>query len=90
MGIFLVTSGLGSYLATALVNIVHYVDKDWYPAKDLNSGNLEYFFFLLGVLMFINFLVFIPIALQYRYVVHPKEKEDASNTGEASTEPAGV
>ena len=77
MGIFLVTSGLGSYLASALVNIVDQAtNHSWYKSADLNNGKLEWFFFLLGGLMFLNFLIFVPVAMQYKYVVPQKDNKE--------------
>jgi len=68
MGAFLVTSGLGSYVASLLVIIVRAAsNSDWYPSEDLNQGHMEYFFFLLAGLMLINFCVFLYIASSYKY-----------------------
>ncbi|EDO33176.1 predicted protein, partial [Nematostella vectensis] len=65
MGIFLVTSGLGNYLASALTNIVTSVDKSWYPT-DPNTGHLENYFFLLAILMVANFIIYILVAMRYK------------------------
>ncbi|XP_031564279.1 solute carrier family 15 member 4-like [Actinia tenebrosa] len=75
MGIFLVTSGLGNFLSSALTNIVYSIDKKWYP-EDPNNGNLEYYFFLLSGLMFVNFLIFILVALNYKYVDHRRARKN--------------
>ena len=77
MGAFLLTEGLGSYVASALVLIVRAAsDSDWYPSKDPNQGHLEYFFFLLAGLMLVNFVVFIYIASSYKYKALPKKTEE--------------
>ena len=77
MGAFLVTSGLGSYVASLLVVIVRSASNtDWYPSQDPNQGNLEYFFFLLAGLMVVNFVVFLYIASSYKYKAAPKRTEE--------------
>ena len=77
MGAFLVTSGLGNYVASLLVVIVRLATgKDWYPEKDPNHGHLEYFFFLLAGLMLFNFVVFLFIASSYKYKPLPKRTEE--------------
>jgi peptide/histidine transporter 3/4 len=75
MGIFLVTSGLGNFLSSALANIVFSVEKTWYPDNP-NNGHLENYFFLLSGLMFGNFLIFIMVALNYKYVDHRKTRRN--------------
>ena len=70
MGMFLLTSSLGNYAASLLVVIVQKASNHhhWYPpGKKLNEGHLEYFYFLLAVLMILNFVVFLFIALKYKY-----------------------
>ena len=68
MGVFLVTSGLGNYVANLLVVIVKEASNgDWYPVDDPNHGHFEYFFFLLAGLMMLNFLVFLYVASSYKY-----------------------
>ena len=68
MGVFLVTSGLGNYVANLLVVIVKVASNgDWYPVEDPNHGHFEYFFFLLAGLMMLNFLVFLFVASSYKY-----------------------
>ena len=68
MGAFLVTSALGSYVASLLVIIVRAAsNNDWYPSEDLNQGHMENFYFLLAGLMLINFCVFLYIASSYKY-----------------------
>ncbi|RMX54607.1 hypothetical protein pdam_00014105, partial [Pocillopora damicornis] len=68
MGAFLVTSGLGNYVANLLVVIVKEASNgDWYPVDNPNKGHFEYFFFLLAGLMMLNFLVFLYVASYYKY-----------------------
>ena len=75
MGVFLVTSGLGSFLSSALTNIVFSIDKTWYP-ENPNHGHLENYFFLLSGLMFVNFLIFVIVALNYKYVERERAGHD--------------
>ncbi|XP_071808235.1 solute carrier family 15 member 4-like [Asterias amurensis] len=69
MGFCLLASGLGSYLGSLLVTVVNAITfgAEWIP-NEINNGHLEYFFLLLAGIMFLNFLVFLLIAKQYRYV----------------------
>ena len=88
MGAFLVTSGLGNYVATLLVVIVRSAGKkEWYPSDDPNRGELENFFFLLAGLMMLNFVVFLFIASSYKYKTVTRREEINSNvkdTGQSS------
>lgn len=79
MGLFLMTSGLGSYLASAIVSIAKAAtDGDWFP-KEPNNGHMEYLFFLLAGLTVINLGVFILVARLYKYRVPDFEvKEEDS------------
>ena len=81
MGVYLFTTGLGSFVGAALVAIVNAItgatDKShqWYPDKDhINSKDhyLAYYFFLLAGLMFLNFIVYIFVAVRFK-----KKKESA-------------
>ena len=75
MGAFLVTGGIGNYVANLLVLIVRSASNDdWYPSDDPNQGHLEYFFFLLAGLMMVNFLVFLYIASSYKYKAAPSKR----------------
>ena len=75
MGAFLVTSGLGNYVASLLVLIVRSAgNKKWYPSKNPNEGTLEYFFFLLAGLMMVNFVVFLFISSSYKYKTAPRRE----------------
>ena len=72
MGLFLATSGLGSLVGSALVNIVkslskNYSSGDWY-ANDINKGRLDLFFYVLAGLLGVNFLIFCMISVRYTYV----------------------
>ncbi|KAK3091819.1 hypothetical protein FSP39_022886 [Pinctada imbricata] len=71
MGLFLMTSGLGSYVSEAILKIVRAATgtqppDSWYP-DEINDGKVEYLFFLLAGLMALNLVIFIVIAKFYKY-----------------------
>lgn len=78
MGLFLMTSGLGSYVASLIVAIVGAWRRDeasdWFP-KEPNNGHLEYLLFLLAALTFINLIIFIFVAKWYKYKKPDFEQE---------------
>ena len=82
MGVFLLTVGLGNLAGAALLPIVNAiagavngVDGKWYlETKDINKHHyLAYYFFLLAGLMFLNFIVYVFVALSFK-----KKKESTS------------
>ena len=86
MGVFLLASGLGNYFGAALVAIVNKiteavngVEGKWYPDKNYvnKSPHLAYYFFLLAGLMFLNFIVYVFVALNFK-----KKKESVSRSNE--------
>ncbi|XP_071506265.1 solute carrier family 15 member 4-like [Diadema antillarum] len=68
MGLFLMTTGLGSYLGSLLIVIVNAASSNTWLPDEINNGYLENFFFLLAGLMVVDFFFFIVIAHNYRYV----------------------
>ncbi|XP_076074028.1 solute carrier family 15 member 4-like [Mytilus galloprovincialis] len=71
MGLFLATSGIGGYVAELILVIVDAVTgskppDSWFP-DEINDGKTEYLFFLLGILMIINFVIFAIVAYFYKY-----------------------
>ncbi|KAL0919683.1 hypothetical protein M5K25_011796 [Dendrobium thyrsiflorum] len=67
----LTTNALGNYLSSLLVTIVTSISArngrlGWIP-DNLNRGHLDYFYWLLAVLSFLNFLVYLVIAKLYTY-----------------------
>lgn len=67
----LTTVALGNYLSTVLVTIVTKVTTKngklgWIP-DNLNRGHLDYFYWVLSILSFLNFLVYLWIAQWYKY-----------------------
>lgn len=89
MGIFLMTTGLGSFIGSALIQIVNAIssktsNSHWYDGKDINQGRLDYFFYILAALLGVNFLVFCAISSRYTYVsdaVLRKDEDDWSKRG---------
>ncbi|KAL2336988.1 hypothetical protein Fmac_011434 [Flemingia macrophylla] len=78
MALSLTTNALGNYISTLLVTIVAKVTTrhgklGWIP-DNLNRGHLDYFYWLLSILSFLNFIVFLWVAKRYRY------KKVAGNT----------
>ena len=77
MGVYHFTFGLGSFVGVALIVIVNAGAADgshkWYPDENyINQGRLAYFFFLLAGLMFLNFIVYIFVAVRF------KEKKESA------------
>ncbi|XP_063446992.1 solute carrier family 15 member 4-like [Mytilus trossulus] len=71
MGLFLATSGIGGYVAELILEIVVAVTgsnppDSWFP-DEINDGKTENLFFLLGILMLIDFVLFAIIAYFYKY-----------------------
>ncbi|TKY65885.1 NRT1/ PTR FAMILY 8.1 [Spatholobus suberectus] len=71
MALALTTNALGNYISTLLVTIVTKVTKrhgrlGWIP-DNLNRGHLDYFYWLLSILSFVNFIVYLWVAKRYRY-----------------------
>ncbi|OIW07533.1 hypothetical protein TanjilG_14479 [Lupinus angustifolius] len=67
----LTTVAVGNYISTLLVTIVAKVTTTygrvgWIP-DNLNRGHLDYFYWLLSFLCFLNFLMFLWIAKSYKY-----------------------
>uniref|UniRef100_A0A5B6Z0I1 Putative Peptide transporter 1 isoform 1 n=1 Tax=Davidia involucrata TaxID=16924 RepID=A0A5B6Z0I1_DAVIN len=67
----LTTVALGNYLSTLLVTVVANVTTmhgklGWIP-DNLNRGHLDYFYWLLAILSFLNFILYLWIAKCYTY-----------------------
>jgi peptide/histidine transporter 3/4 len=62
-GLFLAASGIGNWLSMAILAIVQAATKDdpWW-GDEINDCKMEYLMFLLGGLMFLNFLIFCVVA----------------------------
>ncbi|KAJ8023047.1 Solute carrier family 15 member 4 [Holothuria leucospilota] len=71
MGLYLFTSGLGSYMGSLLVVVVNRISgasgNEWLP-NEPNHGHLEYVFFTLAGLMTLNFFFYLWACGRYEYV----------------------
>ncbi|CAG5117051.1 unnamed protein product, partial [Candidula unifasciata] len=67
-GLFLAASGFGSWVSSAILAIVEKASEEhpWW-SDEINDCKMEYLLFLLGGIMFINFLIFCVIAHFYKY-----------------------
>lgn len=60
-----------SYLSTAVVNVIHRVTgghgkPDWLT-NDINQGRLDYFYYLLAIMGFLNLVYYLVCAKKYQY-----------------------
>jgi peptide/histidine transporter 3/4 len=66
----LLTNSLGNYLSSLIVTIVDYITTEdgnsGWIRDNLNEGHLDYFFWLLAGLSFVNMLVYIVYARKYK------------------------
>ena len=69
----LTTVALGNYLSSLIVTIISRIttrggrEQGWIPAKNLNVGHMDYFFWLLAVLSLLNLLAYIGCSHWYQY-----------------------
>lgn len=87
---FFIGFAMSSYLSGFLVSFVHHTTSrtksgDWLP-EDLNKGKLDYCFFLIAGLGFINFVYFLICAKWYRYKADDQTIELSDDTGKNPTE----
>ncbi|KAI5004544.1 hypothetical protein ZWY2020_031787 [Hordeum vulgare] len=87
---------LGGYVSTLLVTVVAKVTtrggkQGWIPAKNLNVGHLDYFFWLMTVLSIVNFAIYLPIANWYTYkkTAGAGYDPDANEVRDSSPESSG-
>ena len=97
MGVFLFTQALGNFAGAALVGIVNAISgaidesRKWYPdEKYINQGRLAYFFFLLAGLMFLNFIVYILVAVRFKKKKESARKANLVADNIANSEQSGV
>nr|KAG5685479.1 hypothetical protein BaRGS_013090 [Batillaria attramentaria] len=78
-GLFYVTSGLGGFVADGILNAVESATSDnpWI-SDNVNDAHMEYYFFLLAIIMMLDFLVFLVIARFYRYRNPVTEEQEAN------------
>lgn len=63
----LLASALGSYLAAALVSIVQAISNGSWVPDNVNDGHMDYFFWMMAVLMALTLVVYVFIARSFRY-----------------------
>ena len=69
--LYLVTVSLGNYLSSLVLSILTSITTQggkpgWIP-DNLNEGHLDYFFWFIAGLSFLNLLVFVYCAMRYQY-----------------------
>ncbi|CAC5373164.1 SLC15A3_4 [Mytilus coruscus] len=84
MGLFLATSGIGGYVAELILEIVVALTgsnppDSWFP-DEINDGKTEYLFFLLGILMLVDFVLFAVVAYFYKYRKLDKDQAEISES----------
>ncbi|KAM0825071.1 hypothetical protein ACQ4PT_069810 [Festuca glaucescens] len=66
----LLTVAVGNYLSSAMITLVAGVTRAWHSPgwipDDLNEGHLDYFYWCLAAISFVNFLVYIYFASKYK------------------------
>ena len=99
MGVYLFTQGLGGFVGAALVVIVNAItgatdeSNKWYPDKNyINSKvpHLAYYFFLLAGLMFLNFMLYIFVAVSFKKKIESARKANLFADYIANKEQSGV
>ncbi|XP_070572643.1 solute carrier family 15 member 4-like [Ptychodera flava] len=68
MGLFCLSSGIGSLFGSGLLFIVSLPHINWMQKTDagnINNSHLEYYFFLLGGIQFVTLLVFVLLTRKY-------------------------
>lgn len=72
MALFWTSISLGNYCSTLLVALVHKFTagpngSNWLPDNNLNKGKLDYFYWLITLLQFINLIYYLICAKMYTY-----------------------
>ncbi|XP_027122506.1 protein NRT1/ PTR FAMILY 2.10 isoform X1 [Coffea arabica] len=78
MAFIFVGTAVASYLSSLISSIIQSITgrshgESWL-AEDLNKGRLDYYYYLIGILQFLNLIYFLVCARWYKY----KEAEDVS------------
>lgn len=85
MALFWTAISLGNYVSTLLVSLVHKFTagpngSNWLPDNNLNKGKLEYFYWLITLLQFINLIYYLFCAKLYTYKkIQVHDKGDSSS-----------
>ena len=66
----LLTTAVGNYLSSAMITLVAGVTRTWHSPgwipDDLNKGHLDYFYWCLAAISFVNFVFYLYFASRYR------------------------
>lgn len=87
MAFFWTSISLGNYISTFLVSLVHKFTagpdgSNWLPDTNLNKGRLEYFYWLITLLQFINLIYYLFCAKFYTYKqIQIHDRGDSSSEG---------
>ncbi|CAL0323517.1 unnamed protein product [Lupinus luteus] len=79
-----ITSGIGNYLGTLLVSLVHKYsgkERNWLPDRNLNKGRLENYYWLASGIQVINLIYYLICARYYNYksveeICDPNKEEE--------------
>ncbi|KAE9595751.1 hypothetical protein Lal_00031170 [Lupinus albus] len=94
MALFWTSISIGNYVSTLLVTLIHNFTNgpngsNWLPDKNINKGKLEYFYWLITLLQFVNLIYYLLCAKFYSYKpvqVHDKgDNSSEKNQVELST-----
>lgn len=73
------------YLSSALIAVVQKATgrngRTSWLAGDINSGHLDYFYYVIAVMGMANFVCFLACARFYRYKGMPEEEEEEAAAG---------
>ncbi|XP_038703499.1 protein NRT1/ PTR FAMILY 2.13-like [Tripterygium wilfordii] len=82
--VFFCSAAGASYLSSFMISIVHRTTKPNWLANDLNQGRLDYFYFLLAGMGFLNFIYYLVCARGYRYKVFVPMEDKPNDDNKAS------
>ena len=75
----------GNYTSTLLVTLVHKYTH-WLPNKSLNTGKLEYFYWLITCLQVLNFIYYLVCAKFYTFKTLHSQKIEEHEHGDFNGE----
>ncbi|QHO43742.1 hypothetical protein HN873_017099 [Arachis hypogaea] len=91
MALFWTSISLGNYVSTLLVTMVHKFTRgpngsNWLPDNNLNKGKLEYFYWLITILQFLNLIYYIFCVKYYTYKPIQVHDKDSTSSEENQVE----
>ena len=87
MALFWTAIAAGNYVSTIMVTLVHKFSagsngSNWLPDNNLNKGKLEYFYWLITILQFLNLIYYLVCAKLYTYKpIQVHDKGDSNSEG---------